>query len=271
MCIQRASVKFAFSLPKDWRMIKKEDFFIEENKVLYVSDEDYAQMRKYIQLLEAVSRTTYKSIYVIDFFRKNFLYVSKNSLFLCGMPVEKVTSMGFDFYLQQVTDADLPLLLEINQKGFTFAESLLPADRMEYTLGCDIHMKQPWGNAMLIHHEITPLHLTREGKIWLVLCIESLSSRTKSGNIEITRQGYHSHWQYHMESKKWIQSAEIALNDYEKEILLLSAQGFTMKEISKQIHKSIDTIKGYKRALFEKLKVSNITEAIGLAIQQKLI
>lgn len=252
-------------------MIKKEDFFTEENKVLDVSDEDYAQMGKYIQLLEAVSRTTYKSIYVMDCFRKNFLYVSKNSLFLCGMSVEKVRNMGFDFYLQHVTDADLPLLLEISRKGFTFAESVPPADRFEYTLGYDIHMKQPWGNAMLIHHEITPLHLTREGRIWLALCIVSLSSRTKSGNIEITRQGYHSRWHYHMESKKWIRSTEIALNDYEKEILLLSAQGYTMEEISKQIHKSIDTIKGYKRVLFKKMNVSNITEAIGIAIQQKLI
>lgn len=64
-------------------MVRKDDFFIEENKILFVPDEDYAGMELYIQFLEAVSRITYKSTYVIDYFKKNFLYVSKNSLFLC--------------------------------------------------------------------------------------------------------------------------------------------------------------------------------------------
>ena len=74
-----------------------------------------------------------------------------------------------------------------------------------------------------------------------------------------------------MDSKKWIQSTAIELNDYEKDVLRLSAQGYTMNEISEHIHKSIDTIKGYKRVLFEKLEVGNITEALGLATQNKLI
>lgn len=124
---------------------------------------------------------------------------------------------------------------------------------------------------MLVHHEITPLQLARDGRIWLGLCLVSLSSKTKSGNIEIYRQWDNSRWHYHMENKKWVQSAGIELKDYEKEILLLSAQGYTMNEISTHIHKSVDTIKGYKRLLFEKLNVGNTTEAIGFAIQHKLI
>lgn len=124
-------------------MISKEDFFIEENKVPYVPAEDYAYIEKYVQFLDAVSRTTYKSIYVIDYFKKNFLHVSKNPLFLCGMSAEKVKDMGYDFYLQYVTDADLPLLLEVNRIGFTFTETVPPANRLEYALGYDFHIKHP--------------------------------------------------------------------------------------------------------------------------------
>ena len=252
-------------------MAKKEDFFIQENEILFVPDEDYAPMERYIQFLDAFSRTTYVSIYVIDYFRKNFLYVSENPLFLCGMPAGKVRDMGYDFYLERVTDADLPLLLEINRAGFLFSESVPPVNRLEYTLGYDFHMKQPSGKAMLVHHEITPLHLTRDGRIWLALCSVSLSSQTKAGNIEISRQGCNSRWRYHPENKKWVKYAGVELKDYEKEVLRLSAQGCTMNEISEQIHKSVDAIKGYKRLLFEKLNVGNITEALGFAIHHRLI
>lgn len=252
-------------------MVKKDDFFIEENKVLHIPDEDYLYMGMYVQFLEAVSRITYKSIYVIDYFKKNFLHVAKNPLFLCGMSAEEVKEMGYEFYLRNVIEDDLPLLLEINRIGFTFAASVAPADRLEYSLGYDFHIIQPSGKPILIHHEITPLHLTRDGKIWLALCIVSLSSQTKSGNIEVTRHGYNLRWKYDMNSKKWIQSPRIELKDYEKDILLLSSQGYTMNEISGKIYKSIDTIKGYKRVLFEKLNVDNISEAISLSIQQKLI
>ena len=43
-------------------MAKKEDFFIQENEILFVPDEDYAPMERYIQFLDAFSRTTYVSI-----------------------------------------------------------------------------------------------------------------------------------------------------------------------------------------------------------------
>jgi len=252
-------------------MIRKEDFFIEDNNLHKFTDKDYANIGMYIQFLEAVSRLTYKSIYVVDFFKKNFLHVSKNSLFLCGNTVEKVKEMGFDFYLQNVTEADLPLLFEINRIGYLFAESISPTNRLEYTLGYDFHMKQTTGKEILIHHEITPLHLTSDGKVWLALCMVSLSYNTKSGNIEVTRQGHNSRWRYHNVRKEWIESTKIELKDYEKNVLILSAKGYTMNDISKITHKSIDTIKGYKRVLFEKLGVGTITEAISLAIQHKLM
>lgn len=47
-------------------MAKKEDFFIHENEILFVPDEDYAHMELYIQFLDAFSRISNKSIYVID-------------------------------------------------------------------------------------------------------------------------------------------------------------------------------------------------------------
>ncbi len=252
-------------------MAKKDDFFIDENKIAFIPDEYYAPIKMYVQFLDAFARCTYKSIYVIDYYKKNFLYVSDNPLFLCGKTAEEVWEMGYEFYLNQVPESNLPLLLEINRAGFTFAKDIPAENRLEYTLSYDFQIKQPKGQKLLINHKITPLYLTDNGEIWLALCTASLSSNTDIGNIEVTRTGYNVCWQYCLETHSWTERMDVDLKEYEKEVLCLSAQGHTMNEISVQMCKSLDTVKGYKRQIFDKLEVGSITEAISVAVNKKLI
>lgn len=124
---------------------------------------------------------------------------------------------------------------------------------------------------MLINHKITPLRLNKEGKIWLTFCSVSFSSHTNAGNLEVIHKGCSTCWIYNLESKKWKEGKGIELKDVEKNVLRLSAQGYTTNEIAERLYKSIDTIKSYKRKLFENLGVNNISEAIFCAVNKKLI
>lgn len=252
-------------------MVKKDDFFIRENEIPFVPDEYYVPMKLYVQFLDAFARSTYESIYVIDYYKKNFLYVSDNPLFLCGIEANKVQEMGYEFYINQVSESNLLLLLEINRAGFIFSKSVPAENRLEYTLSYDFQIKQPNGKDLLINHKITPLHLTDDGKVWLALCTASLSSHSGAGNIEITRKGYNTRWKYNLETHRWKECEGVYLKEHEKEVLYLSAQGYTMSEIAERMFKSLDTIKGYKRQIFEKLDVGGITEAISMAINKKMI
>ena len=224
-----------------------------------------------MQFLDAFARSTYKSIYVIDYYKKNFLYVSNNPLFLCGLQPEEVRDMGLDFYINHVPESNLPLLLEINRAGFTFINNIPIENRLEYTLSYDFQLKQPKGKVMLINHKMTPLQLTEDGKIWLTLCTASLSSHSNIGNIEVKRNGYPTHWKYCLERHIWIEYTGVNLKECEKEVLYLSAQGYTMNEISSHMCKSIDTVKGYKRRIFNKLGTASITEALNMTINEKMI
>ena len=57
----------------------------------------------------------------------------------------------------------------------------------------------------------------------------------------------------------------------EHDILMLSSQGYTIKEIASMLCKSEDSIKSYKRVLFAKLGVKSITEAVFAAINYDLL
>lgn len=253
-------------------MAGTKDFFIKENIIDYISDETYNEVNHIIEDIGAFARTTYKSIYVIDYYRQDFLYVADNPLFLCGMGAEEVRKLGYNFYVNQVIPEDLELLLEVNVAGFQFLGNIAVEELKNYTISYDFHViNKESGKKQLINHQITPLRLTENGSVWLVLCVASISSSNASGNIEMYRNNSSIFWGYNRKAKKWQEMLRPELKDVEKEVLRLSAKGYTMHDIADQIHRSFNTVKAYRKNLFEKLGVDNISEAICYAMNHRLI
>jgi len=160
-------------------MIKKENFFTEY-RVSAVPDEEYAKVSSYIDhFMRAFANTTYKSIYLIDYYKKTFLYVSDNPLFLCGLSPKDVKELGFDFYLNYVPYVEQKMLIEINHAGFQFIRTVEPKERYKYTISYSFHICPPHKEPLLINHKVTPVLLTTKGDIWLALCTAQLSSEDR--------------------------------------------------------------------------------------------
>lgn len=251
-------------------MVRVDDFFMLSNTVSDISEEEYQKANLLIDVFDAVSRTTYQSLYIIDYHKKNFLYVSSNPLFLCGHTAKEVQELGYKFYLDHVPEQEQIMLTEINRAGFDFYNKIPIAERIKYTISYNFHLLNG-KKKILINHKLTPAQLTDDGKIWLAACVVSLSSREAVGNVEMRKINDANFWKYSLESRHWTEEKGVILNDREKDILLLSAQGYAMTEIADRVHLSLDTIKFYRRKLFEKLDVKNITEAAAFAANNKLI
>ena len=70
------------------------DFFIASNTVHNAPDYDSNVLSTLIHTVEAFARVTYQSVYLIDYYRQEFLYVSDNPLFLCGHTAKEVKELG---------------------------------------------------------------------------------------------------------------------------------------------------------------------------------
>ncbi|MGG6550453.1 UNVERIFIED_CONTAM: helix-turn-helix transcriptional regulator, partial [Prevotella sp. 15_C9] len=73
------------------------------------------------------------------------------------------------------------------------------------------------------------------------------------------------YWRYSLEGQRWIKQEGLVLKDEEKDMLRLASTGLTMNEIAERMCKSVDTVKFYRRNMFERLKFANITEALSFA------
>ena len=225
----------------------------------------------YLEPLKALARLSYESVYVIDYTDMSFEYVSENPLFLCGYTVEEILQMGYQFYFRHVPEKELELLALINEAGFDFYEQIPITERKLYSITYDFHLAQTNGELILINHKLTPLFLTQEGKLWKSMCIVSLSHHKAPGNIHIYKHGTNEVWELNTEIKVWQKLQKPMLTRREIEVLRLYAQGLTINQIAEKIFVSPDTVKYYRRRIFERLEVSNIVEALSSAVNSKLI
>ncbi|WP_047099519.1 response regulator transcription factor [Chryseobacterium lactis] len=246
-------------------------FFNHRNTIDRVTEEEKEQQFSYLESIKAFARATYTSIYVIDYMKQGFEYVSDNPLFLCGNTPEQVLEMGYIFYFKYVPKADLELLLKINSIGFEFYERISLENRLDYTISYDFHITNKEDKKILVNQKLTPLFLNKDGKIWKAICIISISSEREAGNIKIYKSGENKVYHYRLDRDVWETEKKAVLSKREQEILQLCARGFTINDIAEAIFVSPDTVKFHRRKLFDKLEVSSITEAIAYATNNKLI
>lgn len=251
--------------------ITVEDFFKPIELPNVPPERDYVTVKPYILFAESISQITYQSIYLIDYYKRGFAYVSDNPLFLCGASPGEVLEAGYSYYLKTVPQDDLELLLLINKAGFDFYKNIPVEDRLNYSISYDFHLKQSNGQLLLINHKLTPLILDKNGNMWIALCVVSLSSNKTAGNIIIRRKGESKIFEYELTMEKWKERNIIKLNKHEKQILALSSQGLTMKVIARKLFLSVDTIKFHKRNIFKKMNVKSISEAIATAANLNII
>ena len=245
-------------------------FFSGKNTVAYLSEAEYAQSGNYLEVLRAVARLSYMSMYVIDYQRKAFEYVSDNPLFLCNHTPAEVMAMGYSFYFKYVSPEDLEMLIRVNEIGFDFFDRTPLEDRKNYSISYDFNL-QTGREKILVNHKLTPIFITSEGKIWKALCVVSLSSNTTSGNILLSKTGEDSFWELSLDTGKWNKMDKSKLSERELQIVRLHAQGLTISEIADRTFIAIDTVKFHRRKLFEKLQVKNMAEALAYVKNNKLL
>lgn len=237
-----------------------------------IGDEQYYGLQPYIDSAKAFARVSYKSLYIIDYNRMNFLYVSDNPLFLCGENVETVQQEGYDFYYNHVPEEYLEFLTQVNRAGFEFFKGVAVSERSQYTISYNFRITQKESREkILINHQITPLKLDSMGNVWLALCLVSLAPTQEVGIAYMTAVNSNSMWQFSLKSGRWKQIDRIVLNEYEKAVVRLANQGLSVGDIANEINRSEDSVKGYRKSLFQKLGVGNISEAIAVATHRRLI
>lgn len=251
--------------------MKISDFFKPLDLKKPPSNIDYNKIDLLVEAIDAFSRTTNNCVYIIDYYKRGFLYVSENPLFLCGNTALSVLNAGYLFYFNHVPDKDLEMLLEINRAGFEFYRNIPINERKYYSISYDFHLVQKNKKAVLVNHHLTPLILDDDSNIWLALCVVSYSSNTIAGNVKVTKKGSAEIHEYDLFQKTWSKKDNVKITPKEKEILTLCMKGYSIKTIADELKIRIVTVKFHRRNILKKLNVKNISEAVSFISNYKVL
>lgn len=247
---------------------KLSEFLSHQNLAGNINELDYTNIELVIETAKSFERSG-TGVYIIDFLKGGFLYVSENTARMCGVDVATIMGSGYKFFENLMSQKDQESFVDMCCSALNLFNSFPVGERNGYSLLCDLPITMTGWHTHFVHHQITPLMLTDEGKIWLALCVISPAKKCNLNAI-IKKQGERGGYQYSSCDRKWNKYSEVVLTEKEREIMYLSAQGYTESEISKISCKSVNTIKGYKRKIFQKLGVNNITEAVSY-IQNRIL
>ena len=235
-----------------------------------IPEERYADINAYVEIAEAFSRNMFRPVLIVDLYKKDYLYVSDLfSFFLGNSETDQTFSKG-QKSVPVFANADIKTLKVVFEKAYELFLSYPIEDRKKLVFSFSFHTNCN-GKKRVVHQSLTPLTLTDSGDLWLVLCTASFSSSKSPGHYVMRLHRDEEYMLYNVEKGRWYHKEGVSLSFEEKEILLLSSQGYTVKEIAAVLSKSGDTIKMYKRVMFSKLKVKSIAEAIIAAINGNLI
>lgn len=263
-------VFLADSKKQDMKEFSVEKFF-DPVKRPKIDDDLNEKMKNSMDIVHRMACTLNHSLYVIDYLKQSFVYVSPDKLFLCGYSMEQVLEWGYSFYTRVIPENDLRRLLEINKAGFDFYYKLPIERRYMYSIEYDFDLVHINKKVTRVNQRLIPLIINKAGDLWLAVCVVTpLYSKAKNKTI-IKNFNTGEQFIYQEKEKSWYKNTLPLLTVKETLILQLSSQGHTNAAIAEELSLNVNTIKFHKRNIFQKLDVENCIEAITVASHWGLI
>ena len=231
------------------------------NNIIEISEEQEPLLIQYCRMFSAVITG---SFYVLDISKKRFIYIKPDDLLLCGYSVKEAMKLNFDLFPLIIHPEDLSLwnnFLEIIPQHLqALHEKRNEIDHISCTVRLirkNSYTKDPL--SQVLYQRMIPVW--KNEKISYLICsVESVAYK---------KNGFYLHYKNSLTYEKyepavgsWSTHTMSLLNERERILLNLSRQGLNSNEISETLCRSKHTIQNQIKALFVKLNVHSIQEAI---------
>lgn len=227
-----------------------------------------------IQPFDLFSSVTTKSAYMMDVQQKQFCCIKLNDLFLCGFSAEDAQKLGCDFFREIVYSADFPLWADIGEGVLRYLKELEEKWDEIDCFACTFRLKRTFSFLskpllQMVCHQIKPVWVDNELR-YLICSVDSSTSK-EAGNLRLYNKDGLTYSEYNFRTKRWNQKEKVQLTERERAILMLAQQGKSSKEIASYLCREHYTIRNQIKALFFKLEVHSMQEAIEFAENFRMI
>ena len=208
-----------------------------------------------------------EAVYVMDFYKRNFRFVSNHPLFLCGSSVEEVLLQGYSHFQKVIHPKELPLFMEVQAAILQRLHGMKDLGDIAY-FSFAVRIKNR-SKYMMGFHKLKPLFV--DGQVRFGVCLLSSSALKRAGNLRLHYHNGVDVEEYFPSVKEWRKTAMPLLTKREEEVIRLTKRGKKRKDIAEKLHISRHTLQNIKVSLFTKLNVISMMQAIGYVTEHQLL
>lgn len=223
-----------------------------------------------INAVKAISRASSQAFSIYDLHKNQVLYHSgKWNFYFRDLPQEAnnrfeviLGSLDSDEQKMKYEVVDLEAKKFLMSRPINERANLIFNSILKFTLN---------GSTIRLHCKSIPLLLTDDGDLWITLDMAFVCTVKQREEYYFVNSKTQERYSLNIKSRKWKAHHAVTLNAREKEMLMLSMQGYSISSIAQILSVTVDCIKTCRRKLFEKLGISNIQEAITYAMNMGLL
>jgi len=181
--------------------------------------------------------------------------------------------MGYEFFNAVIHPDDVYKWAEMHSAilKFLHEEDFVEEELLYFTctfrIRSNIWHNQKPSDYLMAYMRLKPVWVAQQLKYGL--CLFHSSVIKKAGNLRVYFKGKK---QYYLDKKKeWQFGDFLKLSRRERQILMLTKQGLSRKEIIEKMGIKMDTLDNMIKKIFEKLEVESIMQAIIYAMNHRMI
>jgi DNA-binding NarL/FixJ family response regulator len=250
----------------------KDRFFEYAQGESSVPDERISVLIRYFDLFSSLATG---SLYVLDIPRKQFCCVKPDDLFLCGYSAGDALRQGYDFYSKIIYPGDLSLWTAMHKVVLRYLNDFEEKrDETDY-FSCTFRLQRK--HSLPLPHPFPQMIYQRMKPVWIdnelcyLICSVKGSTVKKAGNLCMHSKDGLTYEEYNFRTGCWKRKTEEFLIEREKIILMLAREGESSVEIAVDLCKGQSTVRNQIKALFAKLNVHSMQEAIEVACYHRMI
>ena len=213
------------------------------------------------EMLSSFNHTGKSNFYFLDYFRKRIIVDSPLSLILAGYPKTQAEKLGFDFFEHVLSDSEWAWLDNLNKMSYDFFFHYPKNRRKDLLFSYDLTVLTAKNKSVILHHNISPYKLCKNGNMWLGLCHVWVSpSQKKTVPFVVDRK---TGEQYEFVDNKFTKISTRAFTEEDLMILGWMVKDLTDGQMSEHLKaSSVANFKRKKRVLFDKLGAGTSASAI---------
>lgn len=228
------------------------------------------RIEHYIEMAKTFAALSYQGVYIMDLSSAQFVFSSDYPLLRCGLSEQEVQDKGLGYFTNLIPGTEKDILKDV-QSLVTSGNAEIPLeDRRRLSLFLNFHINYDT-HLIMVCHKLRFLDFNNDGNPRYMIGLVSPSVHSDGPVILAAIEDTDYVFSYFSENRRWEPLNVVHLSGDEQSMLRLTTQGFSLDQIGRMMFKSVETIKFYRRQVFSKLGVKNISEAIAYATQYGMI